>query len=76
LGHDNTTRENWQLNRAEPTGLELFEAIPEIRDVFSRGDWFDFICAFNGHNTKITMIFAQNFDGFQTHIGDITIHIT
>jgi hypothetical protein len=36
----------------------------------------DFICAFNGHHTKIALIFAQNFDGFQTQIGDITIHIT
>jgi hypothetical protein len=69
-------RERWKLNRTEPTGLELFEAIPEIRDIFIRGEWFDFICAFNGHHTGISLIFTQNFDGFQTKIGDITIHIT
>jgi hypothetical protein len=69
-------RERWQLNREEPTGLKLFKAIPEIRDIFIRGEWFDFICSFNGHHTGISLIFAQNFDGFQTKIGDITIHIT
>jgi hypothetical protein len=70
-----TPREHWKLIRENPTGIELLEAIPKIRDIFMWGEWFNFICAFNGHHKKI-MIFAQKFDGFQTQIGDITIHIT
>jgi hypothetical protein len=69
-------RENLQLNGIDPTGLELFESIPEIRDVFIRGEWFDFICAFNGHHIGLALLFTQNFDGFQNQLGDTTIHIT
>jgi hypothetical protein len=69
-------REHWKLQRAEPAWFELFESIPDIRDIFIRGEWYDFIYAFNGHHTDIALIFAQNFDGFQTQIEDITIRIT
>jgi len=54
-------QERWQLNRTESTGLELFEVMLEIKDIFVRGEWFDFICAFKGYHTQIR---------------DITIHIT
>jgi hypothetical protein len=37
LEHDGVTRERWQLSRAEPKGLKLFEAIPEISEIFIRG---------------------------------------
>jgi hypothetical protein len=69
-------QERWKLNITEPTGLELFEAIPEIRDIFIRGEWFEFICAFNRHHTGVALLFVHNFDGFQTQLGDTTIHIT
>jgi hypothetical protein len=29
----------------------------------------------NEHNTRVALIFAQNFDGFQTQLRDTTIHI-
>jgi hypothetical protein len=64
------------LNKTKPKGLELFEAIPKIREMFIRAKWFDFICAFNGHHTGVALIFAYTFDGFQTQLGDTTIHIT
>jgi hypothetical protein len=69
-------RDHWQLNRTEPQGLELFEVVPEIRDVFVKEEWYDFICAFEGHHTGVALLFAQNFDGFQTQLGDTCIHIT
>jgi thiamine phosphate synthase YjbQ (UPF0047 family) len=53
----------------------MFKAILEIKDIFIIGKWFDFICAFNGHHTGISLIFAQKFDGFHNKIGDINIHI-
>jgi len=53
----------------------LFETIPEIRDIFIRGEWYDFIFDFNGHHTEIALIFAQNFDGYQTQVGDVIIHV-
>jgi hypothetical protein len=31
---------------------------------------------FNGHHTGVALLFMQNFDGFQTQLGDTTIHIT
>jgi hypothetical protein len=47
----------WQLNRTEPQGLELFEAIPEIKDIFVKAEWYDFLCAFEGHHTGLAMLF-------------------
>jgi hypothetical protein len=46
-----TPRENWELEREEPTKIELFEAIPYIQDIFIIGEWYDFIWHFNGHHT-------------------------
>jgi hypothetical protein len=54
------------LNRTEPQGLELFEAIPKIKDVFIKEKWYDFMCKFEGHHTCLDMMFAQTFYGFHT----------
>jgi hypothetical protein len=44
-------RERWHLNRNEPQGLEIFEAISEIKYIFMKEEWYDFMCAFEGHHT-------------------------
>jgi hypothetical protein len=62
-------RDRWKLNRTEPQGLELFEVIPKIRDVFIRAEWYDFICAFEGHHTGVALLFAKNLMGFRPNSG-------
>jgi len=58
------------LNRNEPQGLEFFEAIPEVKYIFVKNEWYDFLCMFQGHHTGLDMLFAQTFDGFQNMLGD------
>jgi hypothetical protein len=31
--------------------------------------WFDFFSTFQGHDEHISMVFAQNFDGFESVVG-------
>jgi hypothetical protein len=65
-----------RILRLEPEGIELLEACPEIMEKFIQGEWFKFCCAFQGHHEEISMLFAKNFDGFQTQVGDVIIHVT
>jgi hypothetical protein len=65
-----------RILRLEPEGIELLEACLEIRQKFVQGEWFKFCCAFQGHHEEISMLFAKNFDGFQTQVGDVIIHVT
>jgi hypothetical protein len=37
---------------------------------------FDFFSTFQGHDEHISMIFAQNFDGFKTVVGKLLMHVT
>jgi hypothetical protein len=64
------------LNRTEPQGIDLFEAIPEIKDIFIKAEWYDFMFTLEGHHIGLAMLFAQTFNGFQTQLGDTWIHIT
>jgi len=57
-------REQWQLKRSKPQGLELFEAIPKIKDIFVKAEWYDFLCTFEGNHTSLAMMLAKTFDGF------------
>jgi hypothetical protein len=37
---------------------------------------FDFFSTFQGHDEQIYMIFAHNFDGFETLVGKLFMHVT
>jgi hypothetical protein len=43
---------------------------------FIQGEWFQFCYKFQRHHEGISNLFAQNFDGFQTQVGDVLIHVT
>jgi hypothetical protein len=53
----------------------LFEAIPEVKDIFVNDEWYDFLCTFKGHHTGLSMLFTHTFDGFHTMLGDTWIHV-
>jgi hypothetical protein len=42
---------------------------------FIQGEWFKFCCKFQGHHEEISKLFAHNFDGFQTQVGYVLIHV-
>lgn len=65
-----------QVSRLEPVGVELLESYPEIMQKFIDGGWFEFCCTSQGHHGEISMLFAKNFDGFQTQVGNVLIHVT
>jgi hypothetical protein len=65
-----------QVLRLEPGGIELLQTYLEIMEKFIHEECFQFCCTFQGHHEKISMMFAQNFDGFQTQVGNVLIHVT
>jgi hypothetical protein len=71
-----TTKKGGQVLRLEPEGIELLESFPDIMDKFIQGEWFKFCCTFQGHHEEILMLFAKNFNGFQTQVGNVIIHVT
>jgi hypothetical protein len=43
---------------------------------FIQQEWFNFCCTFQGHHEEISLFFYINFNGFQTQVGDVIIHVT
>jgi hypothetical protein len=72
MGHN----KGGHLLRLEPDGIELFEALPEIKEKFVQAHWYQFCSAFQGHHTEVSMTFAKNFDGYQTQVGNLIIQVS
>jgi hypothetical protein len=43
---------------------------------FKDSCWFDFFATFQSHDEQISMTFAHNFDGFESMVGKILMHVT
>jgi hypothetical protein len=43
---------------------------------FKDAGWFDFFSTFQGHDEHISMTFAHNFDGFESVVGKLLMHVT
>jgi hypothetical protein len=56
--------------------VELLEAYPEVKTNFKNAGWYEFVTTFQGNNEKISMLFKQNFDGYETLIDNVLISIT
>lgn len=68
-------KKSGQITGLEPEGIELVEAFPHMAQNFNDVGWFDFFSTFEGHEEQISMIFAQNFDGFKYVVGKLLMHI-
>jgi len=64
-----------RILRLELEDIELLEASLDIMEKFIQGEWFKFCSTFQGHHEEISMLFAKNIDGFQTHVGYVIIHV-
>jgi hypothetical protein len=64
------------VNHLEPIGGELLEAYPEIMQKFINAGWLKFCYTFQGYHEEVSMLFAMNFDGFKTHVGNVLIYVT
>jgi hypothetical protein len=69
-------QDRWKLNKTRPQGLELFKVVLEIKDLFVKAEWYDFICSFEGFHTGVCLKFIHTFYGFETQLGDTYIHLT
>jgi hypothetical protein len=65
-----------QIVRLEPEGTELLEAYPQMAQRFKDVGWFEFFTTFQGHDEHVSMLFAQNFDGFEVEIGKLLMLVT
>jgi hypothetical protein len=43
---------------------------------FKDTGWFEFFITFQGHDEHVSMIFAQNFDGFEVVIAKLLMMVT
>jgi hypothetical protein len=59
----------------DPKGTELFESFPQMAQKFKDVGWFDFFSTFQGHDKQISMTFAHNFDGFESLVGKLMMHV-
>jgi hypothetical protein len=69
-------KKSGKITRLEPEGIELLESYPQMAQKFKDAGWFDFFSTFQGHDEQVSIIFAQNFDGFETVVGRVLIHVT
>jgi hypothetical protein len=60
-----------KIVRLEPEGTKLLEAYPQMAQRFKDTCWFDFFTTFQGYDEQVSMVFAQNFDGFEVVIGKL-----
>jgi hypothetical protein len=69
-------KKSGQITHLEPKGVELLEAYPQISYKFRDAGCFNFFSTFQGYHEQISMMFAQNFDGFKIVMGKYLIHVT
>jgi hypothetical protein len=69
-------KKSGQIIRLEPEGTKLLEAFPQMAQKFKDAGWFDFFSTFQGHDEQISMVFAHNFDGFESVVGKLLMHVT
>jgi hypothetical protein len=43
---------------------------------FRDARWFNFCSTLQGYHEKVSMMFEKNFDGFETVVGKVLIHVT
>jgi hypothetical protein len=68
---DMVSKKGGKIVRLEPEGTELLESYPHMAQRFKDAGWFEFFTTFQGHDEQVSMIFAQNFDGFEVVIGKL-----
>jgi hypothetical protein len=59
----------------ETEGVELLKAYPKMAQRFKDVGWFKFITTFQCYETHVSMVFAQNFDGFEVEIKKLLISV-
>jgi hypothetical protein len=69
-------KKSGQITGLEPKGIELLKAFPQMAQKFKDVGWFDFFSTLQGHDEQISMMFSQNFDGFESVVGKILMHVT
>jgi hypothetical protein len=69
-------KKSGKIVRLEHEGTELLEAYPQMAQRFKDASWFEFFTTFQGHDEQVSMIFAQNFDGFKVVIGNLLMMVT
>jgi hypothetical protein len=60
----------------EPEGIELLEAYPRMAQRFKDASWFEFFTTFKGHDEQVSMLFVENFDGFEVVIGKLLMIVS
>jgi hypothetical protein len=69
-------KKSGQIIRLELEGTKLIESYPQMAQRFKYAGWFEFLTTFQGHDEQISMIFAQNFVGFEVVIGKLLRMVT
>jgi hypothetical protein len=60
-----------QVVKLEPEGAKLREAYLHMAQRFRDVDWLEFLTTFQGHNEQVSLVFAENFDGYKVDIGKL-----
>jgi hypothetical protein len=69
-------KKSGQIIRLESEGTNLLEEYPQMVQRFKDAGWFEFFTTFQGHDEHISMILAQNFDGFEAIVGKLLMMVT
>jgi hypothetical protein len=64
------------ISRLELEVVELIDAFSELMQKFNNAGWFEFCCAFRVTMRIFPCFFVNNFDGFETVVGNVLIHVT
>jgi hypothetical protein len=65
-----------QVVRLEPEGTEILEAYLQMAHRFKDVGWFEFLTTFQGYDEQVSMVFAQNFDGFEVETKKLLMLVT
>jgi hypothetical protein len=55
---------------------QITRRIPPNDTRFKDAGWFEFFTTFQGHDEHISMVFTQNFDGFEAIVGKLLMMVT
>ena len=62
--------------RIEPSSVDLFEALSDLREMFRKADWLHFCLALKGYHPQIVTAFISTFNGYEATVSGLTIRVS
>jgi len=62
--------------RIEPSTGDLFDILPDLKELFENAGWLQFCLALRGYHPQIVNAFISSFNGYEATVAGLTIRVS